>query len=480
MAATGAAPRVRRAVAGREQAAALGTEPVGRLLRHACTQTTMSVGVYGIYALSNAWFVARGVGPVALAAVNLLAPVLLIVGALAAAVGVGGASLVSRSLGVGDADRAARAAGNAFVVFWACAAVIGVGGLLLLDPLLSLLGATAATRGYAHDYGQILLAGAVTATGFSSLVRAEGRMRFSTLLWVVPVLTQISLDPLLIFGVGLGVRGAALGTVGGQAVSAGMSVWFFFKQRERPYRITPAELRPHGPTLRQLAGIGAPSLLAGFGTTLLAGLANVLLITLGGPLTLAAFALCTRIGTFAAMPQTGIAQGLQPVVGYNAGRGLTHRVERATGITLRATVLYGAAVCAALLVLASPLVSLFTGDPTLHAQAVDALRLLAFVYPCAGVAPLVSARFQALGQPRPSYLISVATIVAVRIPLLLTLSRFGTRGVLISFPVAELAAALLALLVLWRRRAPAAARAALSCQVPHLEACDREESAGPR
>jgi putative MATE family efflux protein len=450
------------------------------LLLHSCTQTTMSVGIYGIYALSNAWFVARGVGPVALAAVNLLAPLLMIVGAVSTAVGIGGASLVSRSLGLGDTARAARAAGNAFIAFWICAAGIGISGVLLLDPLLNLLGATAATHGYAHDYGQILLAGSVTATGFSSLVRAEGRMRFSTLLWVVPVLTQISLDPLLIFGLGLGVRGAALGTVGGQTVSAGMSVWFFFAQRERPYRVTATDLRPHGPTLRELVGIGSPTFLAGFGTTLLAAVANTLLIAAGGPLALAGFALCTRIGIFATMPQTGIAQGLQPVVGYNAGRGLTKRVERATGLTLWATVLYGCAACGAVLAFADPLVGLFTSDPALRGQAAGALRLIAFVYPFAGVAPLVSARFQALGQPRPSYLISVATIVAVRVPLLLTLSRFGTRGVLISFPVAEVTAALLSLLVLWRRWTPAAPLVAVSCQMPQAEPRGAEESAGPR
>src|SRR5262245_59082602 len=164
-----------------DPAAALGTAPVGQLLWHACTQTTMSVGVYGIYALTNAWFVARGVGAVAFAAVNLVAPVLLMIGAVATTVGVGGSSLVSRSLGRGDAGLAGRAAGNAFLVFWATAITVGVGGVLLLDPLLTLLGAIPDTRSYAHDYGLIVLAGAITGTGFSSLVRAEGRMRFSTL-----------------------------------------------------------------------------------------------------------------------------------------------------------------------------------------------------------------------------------------------------------------------------------------------------------
>ena len=435
-------------VARQDQTESLGTQPIGRLLWHTCSQTTMSVGVYGIYALTNAWFVSRGVGAVAFAAVNLVAPVLLLLGAVGTTVGVGGASLVSRSLGAGNPRQAARATGNAFVIYWTTALAVSIVGVLLIDPLITLLGATDATRAYAHDYGIVILGGAITATGFSSLVRAEGRMRFSTMLWVIPVLTQMALDPLLIFGFHLGVRGAALGTIGGQTVSMGMSLWFFFGQRRRPYRITFADLRPHGATLRQLVAVGTPSFLGGLGTTVLTAMANNLLVAISGPVTLAAFALCSRIGTFVSMPQTGIAQGLQPLAGYNAGRGLIERVHRAITLTTRATILYGLFLGLLLLAAAGPLVALFTDEASVREEATNALRILAFMYPWAGVATLVSAYFQSLGRPRPSYVISIGTIVLVKIPLLLALSRFGTLGLWISFPVAELVAASLALLIL--------------------------------
>ena len=434
----------------RDSAEALGTEPVGRLLWQACSQTTMSVAVYGVYALTNAWFVSWGVGAVAFAAVNLVAPVVMVLGAVAATVGAGGASLVSRSLGRGDRARAARAAGNAFLVFWVAAVLVGGLGVLLIDPLVTLLGATAATRGYAHDYGQVILAGSLAATGFSSLVRAEGRMRYSTMIWVLAVLTQMVRDPLFIFGLDLGVRGAALATVCGQSVSSAMGLWFFFGQRDRPYRITAADLRPHGPTLRQLVGVGAPSFLSGLGGTLLAVLTNTLLVTAGGPLVLSAFALCNRIGTFVLMPQLGIAQGLQPVAGYNAGRGAGVRVRRAITLTLRATVLYGLTVCLVLQLAAGPIVGLFTDEPAVRSAAVGALRVLALAYPCAGVATLVSAYFQALGRPRPSYLISIGAIVAVKVPLLLGFGSFGVPALWVAVPVAELVAAAGALLILRR------------------------------
>ncbi|MBT0772064.1 hypothetical protein KIH74_24185 [Kineosporia sp. J2-2] len=337
--------------------AELATRPVGHLLWHNCSQTTLSVGVYGVYALTNAWFVARGVGPGAMAAVSLAAPVLLVLGAVSTTVGAGGASLVSRRLGAGDRAGAARAAGNALTLYWLTAAVMGITGLLAIEPLLTALGAHGDVRADTRDYLVVLLAGTLVATGFSSLVRAEGRMRYATMIWVVAVLTQITLDPILILGAGLGVRGAALGTVGGQAVSAGMALWFFFGLRGRPYRIGARDLLPHSPTVRALLGVGAPSFLFGIGATLLTVLVNNVLTTgtAAGTVALAAYAVCARIQTFVSMPQLGISQGVQPIVGYNAGRGLTGRVRRARVLALRASAGYGIAAALALAVGAEPL-----------------------------------------------------------------------------------------------------------------------------
>lgn len=431
----------------------LGTRPIGRLLWWTCSQTTLSVGIYGIYALTNAWFVARGVGETALAAVNLVAPLLLFLGAVSTTVGVGGASIVSRSLGARRPEDAARAAGTSFAMFWAAAVLVTILGLVFLDPLLRLVGATDATLSYARPYAAIIIGGAIFSTGFSAIVRAEGRLLFSTMLWVVPVLVQITLDPLLIFGFDLGVVGAGLGTVGGQAVSAGMAVWFFFVQRNRPYRIGLRQLVPHGPTARAVLAIGAPSFLAGFGATLLVVLVNTSLATAGAA-ALAAYAVCARIQTFVSMPQIGITQGVQPIVSYNAGRMLADRVERTRTLALRATVLYGAIVATAVLVTAGPIAGLFLTDTALIAQAAEALRIIAVGFALAGVPPLVSAYFQALGLPGPSYAISIGTLLIIKLPLVLLLGMLGPLGIWIALPLGEALSALAAWIVL-RRWAPA-------------------------
>ena len=407
----------------------LGTRPIGRLLWWTCSQTTLSVGVYGIYALTNAWFVARGVGETALAAVNLVAPLLLLLGAVSTTVGVGGASLVSRSLGARRPDLAARAAGNSFAIFWATAVTVTVVGLAFLDPLLRLVGATDETLPYARPYATVIIGGAIFSTGFSALVRAEGRLLFSTMLWVVPVLVQIILDPLLIFGLDLGVVGAGLGTVGGQAVSAGMAVWFFFVQRRRPYRVGLRQLLPHRPTVLSVLAVAG-----------------------------AAYAVCARVQTFVSMPQTGITQGAQPIISFNVGRRQFERVRRARTLALSATVVYGAAAAGVVALAAHPIAAAFLTSPDDIAFTVDALRIIATGFVFAGVSPLISAYFQALGSPAPSYLISVGTLLLLKVPLVLLLGALGPVGIWIALPAGEALAATAAIAVLWWRTAVEAGR----------------------
>ena len=405
------------------QAARLGTDPLGPLLWRSASQTTASVATYGVYALTNAWFVAWGVGPTALAAVNLVTPVLLLLGAVATTVGVGGASLVSRALGAGRVPDAARATGNAFVVFWSVAITVTVFGLIFTEPILDVLGAHGEIRDDARAYYQILVSGAIFSTGFSTLVRAEGRMFFSTMLWMTAVGVQIVLDPIFIFGLDLGIRGAALGTVGGQFVSACMCWWFFFIQKNRPYRIGFAALRPRLTTLKQLVTLGAPSFLAGFGATILAVVLNNQLMDGGGALVLAAYAVGARVQTFMIMPQTGISQGMQPIVGYNHGLRRQDRVTGALRLSLASSLAYSVVAAAVIAALAHPVAALFLKEPEEIDLAARALRILCVGIAVSGVVPLVAAYYQSIGQPKPAYLLAVGTLLAIKLPLVLIVAQ---------------------------------------------------------
>lgn len=430
--------------------AALGTKSVGRLLLSYGLQTTASVGLFGFYSLSNAWFVSHGVNETALAAVNVVAPLLLLLGAVSSTVGAGGAALVSLSLGRKDSAGASRAAGNSFVVFWIAAILVTILGLVFLDPLLDLLGAHGEVRVYAHDYAKILLLGSIVSTGFSSLVRAEGRIRFSTMLWVVPVIVHIIMDPLLIFVFDLGVTGAALGTISGQLVSAVMSFWFFFVQKDRAYPITATDLRPHRAKIQRIVGIGAPTFLAGLGATTLTVLINNYIGSYGAlaAAALAGFAVATRLQTFMVMPLTGIAQALAPIVAFNTGAGKRDRVAHTRNLSLVTAVVYGGVATGAVVLCAPWLASFFVTDTTTQKIATHALTIISLSFVSAGVSPIVSAYFQSIGQPKSSYLLSIGTLVGLKIPLVLLLGSQGLTALWWSIPIGELLAAVIAFLLL--------------------------------
>ncbi|MMZ49469.1 multidrug efflux pump VmrA [compost metagenome] len=153
---------------------------------------------------------------------------MLIIGSFASTVGAGGASIISRALGKNDPEKAASTVDNTLLFFWMISYVFSVLGLLLLNLLLELLAVDDVLMPYAKGYTQIILIGAITATGFSSLIRAEGNIRFSIYQWTVSAIVNLILDPLFIFYFDMGVEGAALATVISQMVSMGLCMYYYF------------------------------------------------------------------------------------------------------------------------------------------------------------------------------------------------------------------------------------------------------------
>ena len=170
-----------------------------------------------------------------------------------------------------------------------------------------------------------------------------------------------------------------------------------------------------------------------------------------GGVALAAYAVCARIQTFVTMPQLGITQGIQPVVGYNFGSGKLARTHRTRTLALSATLGYGALAAAVLCLFAEPLIGLFISEPDVAGQAVDALRILAVGMATAGVAPLLAAYFQAIGRATPSYLISIGTVIAVKLPLVLVAAALGPTAMWIALSAGECLSALAAFFLVRRR-----------------------------
>lgn len=189
--------------------------------------------------------------------VSVVFPFAILQGAIATALGGGAASIVSRKLGEGRPEDAGRTTISAMAAFYASALLITLIGFLAMEPILRLMGVTGELYPDAKAYLTILLAGNVFSTGFSAIIRAEGRMTYSLVIWVIPISVNIALDALFILGFGWGVRGAAVATVACQFVSFSMSILFFMRFSVQNIR----KQRPNMRRIGEILEIGLPSLI---------------------------------------------------------------------------------------------------------------------------------------------------------------------------------------------------------------------------
>ena len=408
----------------------LGAEKIGRLLWEMSSQTTFSLLVYTAYTITDTYFLSVGINSLAAAGSSIISPVLIGLGAVATTVGAGGASVVSRALGEKNSVKASRTVANTFLIFWVVAISITLLGTLFIEPIVYLLGATDSIAPYAVEYGRIIFLGAITSTGFSTIIRADGNIRYSTAIWTIPVAVNLVLSWLFVMVLQIGIAGAALGTVAGQAVSASMSIYFFFFRKHSSYNIKAAYFKPDWSLMGEVLLIGFPSLAKNLSASLVVIVTNNLLKITGGDVALGVFAIVNRLYAGLNMPHTGIMQGMQPLVGYNFGQKKLGRVWETIRLSLSASVVYGLLVLIICLLLPVALISLLSNEPAIIAEGPTALRLLALAYPLTGVSMITAAAFQSAGRAREALYLTLGGIILVKLPVLLLASYlFSTNGI---------------------------------------------------
>ncbi|MCB8975857.1 MAG: MATE family efflux transporter [Ardenticatenaceae bacterium] len=427
----------------------LSTEKIGKLLWEMSSQTTFSLLVYAVYSITDTYFLSVGINSLAAAGASIISPVLIALGAVATTVGAGGASVVSRALGEDDAIKASRTIANTFLIFWVAALTITILGAVFIEPIVYLLGATETIAPYAIVYGRIIFLGALTSTGFSAIIRADGNIRYSTAIWVIPVVTNLVLSWLFVMVLRIGTAGAALATVIGQAVSASMAIYFFFFRKNRSYQIKAAYFKPDWPLIGEVLLIGFPSLVKNLSASLLVIVTNNLLKLAGGDTALAVYAIVNRLYASLNMPQTGIVQGMQPLVGFNFGQKKFARVWETIQLSLKSSVIYGLLVLSLCLLIPAALISLLSKESAIIAEGQFALRLLALSYPLTGVAMITAASFQSIGRAKEALLLTLGGILLVKLPVLLLATHFfSLTGIWASEASSELILCLVSLFML--------------------------------
>lgn len=415
----------------------LGTENVGRLVAGFALTALAGLLLNSVYSLTDALFVAWGVGDTAMGGVSAVYPFVILQGAISTAIGGGAASIVSRRLGGGDNKGAARATLSAMTAFYLTAAAVTAVGFAAMPSLLAGMGATGDLAPHAKTYFTIILAGNVFSTGFSSIIRAEGKNVYSLLIWVIPVTLNIVLDAVFILALGWGVAGSAAATVMSQFVSFAMSVLFFTRFSSLSF----SGVRPSVRDIGAIFAIGVPSLIQMGTLSLISLIINSVLSKIDGETGVTAFGYMNRIITLAVVPFTAAAQALAPVVGYNYGAGKGGRARTAARLCLLIALSCAAAAFVIGESIPGLLMRIFTSDARLVAYGARGMRIAAPALLFMPVPLIAGAALQATGRK-----ILSAAFFAVNFLLFLPLSfglssALGTDGLWTAYALSAAAAA---------------------------------------
>ena len=377
----------------------------------------------------------------ALTGVGLTFPVVTLIMAFAALFGVGGVPLFSIARGRGDTEKAGRILGNSLTLL-----LISSGGIMILSytflrPVLFAFGASEDSFPYAADYLRVYLAGTVfsmISTGLNSYINAQGFPRTGMISIVLGAAVNIALDPLMIFALGLGVRGAALATVLSQAVSAGW-ILLFLRKKENPVPLKRENLRLRREIVAEISKLGTSNFIMQ-GTNCLVQIAcNATLQTYGGDLYVGIMTVANSVREVFQLPSSGITTGAQPVISYNYGARAYDRVR--DGIRFNTVIGFLYTALAWLLVFFFPRVwiGIFSPDPQLMEQGVEMLRIYFFGFVFMSLQMAGQSAFQALGDARHAIFFSLLrkAIIVTPLTFLLPALGLGVRGVFLAEPISN-------------------------------------------
>lgn len=418
----------------------LADTDIGALLWRLSIPATVGMAVMATYNLVDAIFIGRGVGTLGIAGLAICFPVQFITLAVGTLIGMGGASIISRSLGAGDEARAYRAFGNVLVLTIIFSAALSAGGLIFIDQLLRVFGATDEIMPYARDYLSVILWGTAFrcyAMSHNNIIRSEGRAKVAMTTMLIGAGVNIVLDPIFIFGLNMGMRGAALATILAQACTTTFIAQYFLSGRSSLV-MTVKDLRLSASIVRETLAIGASS----FGR-MVAGSVGVVVLNhtlghYGGNVAIAVYGILNRLLNFAFMPIMGFAQALQPVAGFNYGARRFEMAKQALRFSSIRSTWFGMGAFVLLMVFTRPAIRLFTNDQELIGLAVPALRTISIAFPLVGLQMMGATMFLAFGRAAHALFLTLSRQLIFLIPLVLALPiLFGLRGVFFAFPVAD-------------------------------------------
>ncbi len=394
-----------------------------------------------LYNVVDRMYIGRLPGTLPFTALGLAVPVTLLITAFANLFGTGGAPLCSIARGQGDIEEARRIEGNALTMLLITSAVLLVVGQIFCRPLLYLFGASDDTYPYAAVYLRIYLIGtpfSLLSTGMNGFITSQGFGRTGMLTVALGAVVNIILDPIFIFTLDMGVAGAAIATVIGQAASAAWAMWFLLGRRAI-LQLQRADLRPQLSRVKRIMGLGVTGFCMSATTGLVQIVANVKLQAYGGDLYVGVMTAINTVKEVLVMPIRGASDGAQPVIGFNYGAGQPGRVRAGIRFMTVLSVVYAVAVWLLTLAFPSQILTFFTGEGELVETGVPALRIFFCGFCFMSLQFAGQATFVALGKARYAITFSLLRKVVIIVPLILLLPEvgLGVNGVFWSEPISD-------------------------------------------
>lgn len=422
----------------------LGTDPVGKLLFKLALPAITAQIVNVLYNMVDRMYIGHipGVGATALTGVGVCLPLIMLVSAFAALIAMGGAPQSSIMLGRKDEETAQKILGSCTTMIFLCGILLTVVFLIFGKKLLLLFGASENTLPYALQYIRIYACGTLfvqISLGLNAFITSQGFAMISMLSVVIGAAANIILDPIFIFGLHMGVKGAALATILSQALSA---VWIvkFLTGKKTILRIQRKYLKVDWKIYLPCLALGLSPFIMQSTESLIAVCFNTSLLKYGGDIAVGSMTILSSVMQFSMLPLQGLTQGAQPIVSYNYGAGNGERVKKAFFILLKACCIYSTALWAIAIFAPKIFIGIFTADAELTTYTVSSIRIYMSMSLIFGIQIACQQTFIAVGNAKTSLFLAVLRKIILLIPLIYILPMIFENQVMAVFlaePVAD-------------------------------------------
>jgi putative MATE family efflux protein len=395
----------------------------------------------------------KGIGDVALTGLGITFPVIVLIAAFTSLFGAGGTVLFSIARGRRDEEEAEAILGNVFALLTASSAVLFCLCYLFRRPILYLFGASDVSVEYADQYLQIYLFGtafSMLATGLNGYINAQGFPRVGMLTTILGAVVNIVLDPIFIFGLGLGVRGAALATVLSQGISAAW-VLRFLTGKKAILRLRLRRVRVDLRRTRSIAALGLPGFVMQGTNSLVQIVCNVQLQAYGGDLYVGIMTVLNSVREILSLPVMGVTNGAQPVLGFNYGAKENSRVKEGIRFTAVLGIAYTVAAWVVVMLIPQQLMGIFSSDAAVIETGAHMLNLYFFGFFFMAFQFVGQTAFQSLGKAKQAVFFSLLrkAFIVVPLTLLLPILGLGVQGVFLAEPISNAIGGLACFTTMW-------------------------------